>query len=311
MDVVKGIGILLVIWAHLQGWLSKEIYIFHMPLFFFSSGMCFKDKKDFIRTRFKSLIIPFILFNLAFGIIYYFEGGKHLKMLHLFSWKITSAIDGPTWFLLALFHSSVAYWTLNRCCKNSAIKIAISFAIALPFYYCKSILPLDFRQGMTALPFFALGHWFSVNKHNICNRWWKYATMIAVFSGTIIYCRLKPIQFDLHSGSLPGFFPIYYLGALSASILLLQIPWFSKPNFINKSLALFGRKSLYIMALHMPYMWTIFNKIHNLKVFTDKDINDAFTIISTFLIISAASLLLSVIISWCVNKLKRKRAKEL
>ena len=282
-----------------------------MPLFFFISGMFFKDKKDFIETRFKSLIIPFILFNLAFGIIYYFEGGKHFQMLRLFSWTITSAIDGPTWFLLALFHSSVAYWVLNRYCKNFAAKIAISFAIALPFYYCESILPLDFRQGMTALPFFALGHWFSSHKSLVCDRWWKYTVMIAILAGTIAYCRLTQIRFDLHSGSLPAIFLIYYLGALSAIIPMLQIPWFSKPNFLNRSLALFGRKSLYIMALHMPYMWTIFNKIHKLWVFKDKDINDAFTIISTFVIVTAASLLISVVISWCVNKLKHMQERML
>ena len=35
LDIAKGIGILLVVWAHARGPFSTYIYQFHMPLFFF------------------------------------------------------------------------------------------------------------------------------------------------------------------------------------------------------------------------------------------------------------------------------------
>lgn len=45
VDVAKGIGILLVILGHLKNPLMDFIYAFHMPLFFFVSGMFVK--KDY------------------------------------------------------------------------------------------------------------------------------------------------------------------------------------------------------------------------------------------------------------------------
>ncbi|MGN0524124.1 MAG: acyltransferase family protein [Eubacterium sp.] len=75
IDIAKGIGIILVVTAHTQmpsyslfdgnnNILRLLIYSFHMPLFFFLSGMCFKTDgitfKEFltkkIKTKLKVLI---------------------------------------------------------------------------------------------------------------------------------------------------------------------------------------------------------------------------------------------------------------
>lgn len=47
IDIAKGIGILLVVWAHilLVGVSHRVIYAFHMPLFFMISGMLFRREK--------------------------------------------------------------------------------------------------------------------------------------------------------------------------------------------------------------------------------------------------------------------------
>ena len=63
LDVAKGIGILLVIFGHCQlGWIGSVhslIYSFHMPLFFFISGVCFSNKYTFSTLavkRFRQMI---------------------------------------------------------------------------------------------------------------------------------------------------------------------------------------------------------------------------------------------------------------
>ena len=73
IDIAKGIGILLVVLAHndLEAYapfLHKVIYSFHMPLFFFLSGMFFRPETPFwqlIRKRFDSLLKPYF-FTLFF-----------------------------------------------------------------------------------------------------------------------------------------------------------------------------------------------------------------------------------------------------
>lgn len=69
IDIIKGIGILLVIFGHVntEGQLSRFfIYSFHMPLFFFFSGVVAHSSgnlmKDLIKS-FRSLYIPFAIFT--------------------------------------------------------------------------------------------------------------------------------------------------------------------------------------------------------------------------------------------------------
>jgi len=69
IDIAKGIGILLVVMGHndfgaVSPFFYKFIYAFHMPLFFFVSGMFFKDDIPFLimlRRRFDSLIKPYLV----------------------------------------------------------------------------------------------------------------------------------------------------------------------------------------------------------------------------------------------------------
>ena len=68
IDIAKGIGILLVVMGHndfalVSPFLYKFIYAFHMPLFFFVSGMFFKSEVPFLkllRRRFDTLLKPYI-----------------------------------------------------------------------------------------------------------------------------------------------------------------------------------------------------------------------------------------------------------
>jgi fucose 4-O-acetylase-like acetyltransferase len=68
IDIAKGIGILLVVMGHndfslLSPFLFKLIYSFHMPMFFFMSGIFFKPDMAFmplLRRRFDSVLRPYI-----------------------------------------------------------------------------------------------------------------------------------------------------------------------------------------------------------------------------------------------------------
>jgi polysaccharide biosynthesis protein PslL len=68
IDIAKGIGILLVVMGHndfslISPFLFKLIYSFHMPMFFFMSGIFFKPDTSFlalVRRRFDSVLRPYI-----------------------------------------------------------------------------------------------------------------------------------------------------------------------------------------------------------------------------------------------------------
>jgi fucose 4-O-acetylase-like acetyltransferase len=73
VTISKGIAIILMVIGHSScpDILEKYIVLFHMPLFFFFSGYCFKskylqDKKQFIKRRIEKLWIPFVKWGLIF-----------------------------------------------------------------------------------------------------------------------------------------------------------------------------------------------------------------------------------------------------
>lgn len=77
VNYCKAIGIILMVIGHTQcpAFLLKWIYSFHMPLFFFMSGYCFKEKylnapKQFVVARVKGLYFPFVKYCLFFLLIH-------------------------------------------------------------------------------------------------------------------------------------------------------------------------------------------------------------------------------------------------
>lgn len=72
IDVMKGIGIFLVVLGHLMSPRSPFIYSFHMPLFFILGGFLFKSDGivAFIKHKLFTIGIPILTFNAVYLIIY-------------------------------------------------------------------------------------------------------------------------------------------------------------------------------------------------------------------------------------------------
>lgn len=72
-NIVKGLGILLVVIGHTMSPWRDFIYTYHMSLFFFVSGILYKEKYSFdffcfLSRRMKTLWLPYI----KYGILYIF-----------------------------------------------------------------------------------------------------------------------------------------------------------------------------------------------------------------------------------------------
>ena len=65
IDIAKGLGIIFVVMGHVTHdyLLRQYFYNFHMPLFFFISGLLLSTKLDVsahLKRRVKSIIVPYI-----------------------------------------------------------------------------------------------------------------------------------------------------------------------------------------------------------------------------------------------------------
>lgn len=126
IDIARGIRIILVVIGHLcEGVkpLHNIIYSFHMPLFFFLSGYCFKEQrswKDFIINKIRTIIIPWVILGLLTYFVYAILNGYE-EALYLFK-DIFFSI-GALWFLPVLAISSVLQHIILKC------KISLQYAL--------------------------------------------------------------------------------------------------------------------------------------------------------------------------------------
>ncbi len=311
IDVLKGIGIICVVWAHLRGYFDMEIYIFHMPIFFFLSGMFFHNRKDFLIKRFRSLIVPFLLYTLLFSLLFYLQGGAWMKPLHRFTLWYPAGIVGPLWFLIALFNISVVYYLLDCLIKRDLWLLLSAFAIGLLFYYYDVDLPFYLRQSCYALPFYALGRFMRGRKYTDMGMSGRVLSVAAVvFAVTVAYCRINNFRFDILCAYLPSNALLFYGGATSAILLLLNIKYFSVNTLSCRILSSFGRHSLAIMALHMPYMFFLRRQIFRLHLFESPVANTVGTFFLTFIIIIAGSYLLALLIDAAVRWLRQTPTRK-
>lgn len=155
--------------------------MFHMPLFFIISGLCWNVEKnreivfrDFIKKKFTSYIIPYfkicsvclLLFGvlvpfLRHGVAFYFIGGieKYLFGI-LFSRGTTEWLPqcSPVWFLTCLFCAEVLMWLIMNFEKEWVQFLMVIIAAILG--YITSLtgkLPWNLDSAFTAIPLLFFG----------------------------------------------------------------------------------------------------------------------------------------------------------
>ena len=139
IDILKGIGIILMIMGHIgfSGIFDFYIHAFNMPL----SGYLYKTKsekkyKDVVMGKLKSLIIPYLFFGILHYLIYLILNGSRdflNPLYHLFFMNNEGLpIAGALWFLTAMFFATLTYDLLKRKIKNKYIfLVIITISIAI------------------------------------------------------------------------------------------------------------------------------------------------------------------------------------
>ena len=165
LDVMKGIGILFVCLGHSVSTMAHPLNVFvlsfHMPLFFFVSGVVFmsdaqRSFKEFVIRKMRAILLPYvILVVLSCGGEFIIEVVvKKLIMHQEAAFELSSALQ--QWFLITLFLGNLALWCVNRLMKTK-VKLAILIPICAVVFYCINYPGLYLQQTLVALLFMLLG----------------------------------------------------------------------------------------------------------------------------------------------------------
>ncbi len=174
IDWCKGIGILLVLLGHTLRTDVSLVYIygFHMPLFFFLSGLVCNEKKynwsSFLKSRFNTLIIPYVVFYLVTWLYWLFIERSFrpidltwwqplVGMIYGAQWHGLMDHNGILWFLPCLFMTEVLFFAVSRL-GNKWKQVISVVLLAAGGLLIKINLPWCLNIAMVALQFFWLGN---------------------------------------------------------------------------------------------------------------------------------------------------------
>lgn len=275
IDIAKGIGIFLVVLGHvpIPMWLTTPIYIFHMPLFFFLSGMFFhlnEDRKMGLYKKIRTLIIPYFFFAIC---------GNTSNVLRDFLFNHTvnvksvfTLFDGatsPLWFLVCLFGcyllsriSSLFTWASEP--KRMLIGSLLWGSIGILLCRFQIALPLWVTQALLMQFYFVLGY-LSRNVQYLNTT--LYDTIVHAKSlfiamalvGFIVCCL--PFAIRPNVSTLDFYHPVsFFIGSLLGIFLCLRFSnLLSRIKcYIVDFICNMGNKSLFILGFHFYVLFHLY-----------------------------------------------------
>lgn len=92
IDVLKGLGIILVLLTHTNAALSWERFYtaFYMPLFFWASGYLYHNSpgKSFLNKKIKTLIFPYLIAAVGYMVLDFHRFGFSLTFTKKLLWGV-------------------------------------------------------------------------------------------------------------------------------------------------------------------------------------------------------------------------------
>lgn len=262
-DIAKGFAILAVIMGHLE-WSSQAfktfIFSWHLPLFFLLAGYTFRVKPTtvMIKGSFKRLLVPYFIVCLFITIRLVPSMGVSIvpqNILAAFFGRALSSKDivivkslqgvGSIWFLPAMFWCRVVYNWIARF--RYKLVLSVLLAVFSTFVYHQHIaLPLTFLEGLSALTFFAIGHFSHEYEQKISN--YKYC-LIPIGTACWFFQLIHPLisMAECHYVC----YPVDVLGACFATWIIVQFSRFlQKIPIVSTVFLWIGVNSLLLLCVH-------------------------------------------------------------
>lgn len=280
IDVCKGIGILCVYYGHTAIWgtlPSRMIFSFHMPLFFFLSGLCFnvdkiRNVKELFFRIFRGLLLPYLFFVIIGGLLRYdivfqnWMANPGMECIKLIHGEGSNAI----WFLACLAVVQVFIWAICKTVNKFFSRIRERCAFGLLFcgvlltgscviskYLPQNIvrcLPFMLASVPVGMLFFYIGN-TSKDLIGIFERVSvrSVTLLMALFGGSVLlfFVNLKlPVILDVRRAIFsPRVLPSCALGLV---LVLLAGKIIVASRGLHMVFASIGELSLFLFALELP-----------------------------------------------------------
>lgn len=274
LDAAKGIGIIFVVMGHIvtDPLLGRFIYSFHMPLFFFLSGIAFNfsRQEQFIRRHARSLLLPYFTFCIL-SFLYWFLLERHFRpsnfnaeseFLNIFIAQGGKYIfNSVMWFLPCLFVIETWFHVLRKNIRSEAtiLLVAVVFAVAgfmlsgtepFPRSFRLSVrLPWMLDTAMISIGFYALGAALGgISVFTISGR---MTTLFFIMTSAFALCFGVAVFFSSQTNLAEFILPnpaIFFVGSCSGIAAIIAAAKCIPASWLQA----LGSMSLVIMCIHEP-----------------------------------------------------------
>ena len=288
-DFMKGLCILLIVIGHVDDSffdsllpnLNFALKSFRIPLYFFLSGLFFKEYggfSEFLRKKINNLIVTLLFFHflscaLRFPLVSIVHAFRpdidvHFSLFDIlppFFGRFWSSA-GALWFLVALFMVNILYYAFQKLFNKTGVLIAVLMCSACGWVLMKHKvqLPFEFDVALVALPYFMLGS--IVKQMNLLkkSKYDKYGILVIIPSALIIYWYSSDINFLYQF--VPNYFNLYAVPFLA----ILSLFWCCKNLNYVPLICYIGRYSIIVLGTHqvlISYVWCAYTGILGLHGF--------------------------------------------
>ena len=291
LDLLKCLGMFIVVQGHIHsnyGWFSLPLHCFVIPLYFFLSGLTFRRSKfpnfiDFVKHRFKSLLVPYVMFSVVtWGIWALYNLVLNVEVNYWAPLLQTILAQGsggflvhnvPLWFVPCLFVIEMLYYWLDKLHNQGAILFVLvlcaifgGWMIEGPYASFFHLLPWSIEGAFVGIVFYGVGNLLvkniSLKQIDIKVNSHKRISFISIVVISVIVVFTSywnghvSIGSDLLGKSVVLFFVNAFAGIISISLFSILVCSIDiKFSWYNKIMNFhywFGRNSFYIMSTHVP-----------------------------------------------------------
>ena len=275
IDSAKFIGIFAIVLGHVlsEGFIKHYLYSFHVPLFFFASGLTFNvlDKRfiPFIKRRFESLMIPFYIFSIISVAIFFviekltpislsqFVDSGNIKESFLEILMGYCNANRPLWFLPCFFTASIIAYVIIKATKNNkhCIIATIVFFIILQYlnntFLHISILPFKLETVITLLPFLMIGYLLKPLAQKLLGTKFKYHKLIYISISILLLLAGGLLGiYNKEAGYLGNYYGNTFIFYISALLTIFGVCIIGSFIYQIKIMNYIGQHTLPIMLMH-------------------------------------------------------------
>lgn len=271
IDVAKSLAMIAVVIGHTispKNIISEWLYLWHLPMFFFTAGLCFNINKyqflSLLKRRIKQLILPSIYFSILISICFLllniYSGEEWITSICNLLSNYKYGLPGVMWFIPILFISEILSFPIIRYIKYKIILISILVILCVIQYMFKGIkMPYDLNTVFVGMFFYLSGNLLRKNMLEPTFYIKSRNYLLILFILTYIYIIFSDGSMDIHGNyyhDITVF--VFSLFAVLGVLLISNIRYISTSKILNY----IGRNTLIILPAHLIIQKILWTFIH-------------------------------------------------